>query len=330
MQKFIFRSLVALLAAAVLWLAWVVAVPVTLPSTPYSVAVAPSRTLSQVARSLEAEGVIRNRWVMIALSRISGADRKVKPGLYEFSAPVAMWEVLRRLAEGSPDQGSLTVIEGWTFAQFRQAVAREPDFTHDTARLSDAELLAALGAPETSAEGLFFPSTYFFVPGSSELELYRRAYRTMQQHLSRAWEGRAVDLPYANPYELLIAASLIEKETSREEDRPMVSAVFANRLKIGMRLQTDPSVIYGMGVRFDGNIRKGDLKRDTPYNTYTRGGLPPTPIALPGRAALEAAARPAETRALYFVARGDGSTHFSESLGEHNAAVRQFILKKGQ
>ncbi|RXZ43376.1 endolytic transglycosylase MltG [Crenobacter cavernae] len=330
MQKFIVRSLAIVIAAAALWLAWVVAVPVSLPATPYSVAVGANRTLSQVARSLEAEGVIRNRWVMIALSRITGVDRKVKPGLYEFSAPVAMWEVLKRLAEGSPDQASLTVIEGWSFAQFRQAVARDSDLAHDTAGLSDRQLLATLGAPEDYAEGLFFPSTYFFVPGSSELDVYRRAYRTMQQHLAGAWENRSVDLPYANPYELLIMASLIEKETSREEDRTMVSAVFANRLKIGMRLQTDPSVIYGMGGRFNGNIRKGDLRRDTPFNTYTRAGLPPTPIALPGRAALEAAARPAETRALYFVARGDGSTHFSESLDEHNAAVRQFILKKGQ
>ena len=330
MRSLFIRTLAALLAAGALWLAWVVAVPVSLPTTPYSVTVGPNRTLSQVARTLEEEGAIRNRWVMIALSRASGADRKLKAGLYEFSSPVAMWQILRRLSEGSPDQPSVTVIEGWTFRQFRQALAREKDLKPVSAGWSEDRVMAELGATGQSAEGMFFPSTYFFVPGSSDVDVLRRAYRTMQQHLQSAWDARQEGLPYSNPYEMLIMASLIEKETSKEADRPQVASVFVNRLKIGMRLQTDPSVIYGMGERYQGRIGKEGLRRDTPYNTYTRSGLPPTPIALPGQAALSAAAQPIESRALYFVARGDGTTHFSESLPEHNAAVRKFILKKGE
>ncbi|MDN0084432.1 endolytic transglycosylase MltG [Crenobacter sp. SG2305] len=329
MLKLFVRLIAALLVAAALWLAWVVAVPVPLPQSPYNVIVGPNRTLRQVAYMLERDGLIRNRWVMIALARVGGTDRKIKAGLYEISSPVAMWQLLKRFAEGNPDQASVTVLEGWSFRQFRAVIDREPDLKHDTRGLTEEALLVSIGAPEPRAEGLFFPSTYFFVPGSSDLDLYRRAYRTMQQQLGSAWAQRSVNLPYRSPYELLTMASLVEKETSHEADRPSVAAVFANRLNIGMRLQTDPSVIYGMGAAYHGNISRADLRRDTPYNTYTRSGLTPTPIALPGRAALEAAAHPADTRALYFVARGDGSSQFSETLDEHNAAVRKYILKKG-
>jgi len=329
MLKLFVRLIAGLLAAGVLWLAWVVAVPVPLPQSPYNVIVGPNRTLHQVAYMLERDGMIRNRWVMVALARIGGTDRKIKAGLYEISSPVAMWQLLKRFAEGNPDQASVTVIEGWSFRQFRAAVDREPDLKHDSRGLSEESLLTAIGATEPRAEGLFFPSTYFFVPGSSDLDLYRRAYRTMQQQLNSAWAQRSANLPYSQPYELLTMASLVEKETSQDADRPNVAAVFTNRLNIGMRLQTDPSVIYGMGSAYRGNISRADLRRDTPYNTYTRSGLTPTPISLPGRAALEAAAHPADTRALYFVARGDGSSQFSETLDQHNAAVRKYILKKG-
>ncbi|CUA81614.1 MULTISPECIES: endolytic transglycosylase MltG [Gulbenkiania] len=330
MKKILARTVAALLAALLIWLAWVVVVPVPLPTTPYSVAVGPSRTLSQVARTLESDGVIRNRWVMVGLSRIMGTDRQVKAGLYEFSGPVAMWGLLKRLAEGSPDQAGLTAIEGWTFRQFRQVVDRQKDLVHVTRGWSEERIMMEIGATETRAEGLFFPSTYYYVPGSTDLELYQRAYRTMQQHLQSVWEGRRAELPYHSAYELLTMASLIEKETAHPEDRTMVASVFVNRLRIGMRLQTDPAVIYGMGANYRGNISKADLRRDTPYNTYTRAGLPPTPIALPSRASLDAAAHPAESRALYFVASREGRSQFSETLDEHNAAVREFITKKGR
>ncbi|UDM15460.1 endolytic transglycosylase MltG [Vogesella sp. XCS3] len=325
----LFSLLAALFA---LWLAWVIVVPVTPDRQPYTVTVGLNRTMTQLARTLEDDGAVRNRYVMVALSRVMGVDRKLKPGLYQFGGATAMWQYLNRFADGHPDQSSVTIIEGWRFAQFRNALRKEDDLRQDTAGWSDSRLLAELGVASDSAEGLFFPSTYFYTPGSSDLDVYRRAYQSMQQQLQTVWEARAADLPYTTPYELLTMASLIEKETAHEADRPMVASVFVNRLKIGMRLQTDPSVIYGMGARYNGNIAKADLRRDTPYNTYTRAGLTPTPIALPGRAALDAAANPAQSRALYFVAKGDssGTSQFSETLDEHNAAVRDYILKKGK
>jgi UPF0755 protein len=203
-----------------------------------------------------------------------------------------------------------------------------PALTHDTAGMSDTDLLKAIGAPEVtkaSAEGLFFPDTYLFDKNTSDLAVYKRAYRLMQQRLNEAWASRAPDLPYKTPYDALIMASIVEKETGRAADRPLVAAVFANRLKIGMPLQTDPTVIYGLGSAYGGRLKKKDLQTDTPYNTYTRNGLPPTPIALPGVAALAATMNPASSTALYFVSRGDGSSIFSDNLGEHNKAVDKYI-----
>ncbi|MGC0152427.1 endolytic transglycosylase MltG [Chromobacterium vaccinii] len=312
------------------WLAWAALLPVELPAGGYKLLVGPNRTMKQIARTLEQDGAIRNRQLLVALARLDGADRRIKAGLYRFQGPQSMLDVLLRLSQGRPDEASLTTIEGWTFRQFRQALDRSPDIVHDARPLSDAELMRRLGAPDASPEGLFFPSTYLFTPGVSDMDLYRQAFSTMEQQLAAAWAARKLELPYRTPYELLTMASLIEKETSSEADRPMVAAVFVNRLKKGMRLQTDPSVIYGMGAGYQGNIGKADLRRDTPYNTYTRAGLTPTPIAMPGKAALYAAAQPAETDALYFVARGDGSSQFSSTLEQHNQAVRKYILKKGQ
>jgi len=329
MHRLIGRILAAFALLFALWLAWVVAVPVTPPGSPYTVSVAPNRTMGQLARTLEEDGAIRNRWVMVAISRMMGSDRKLRAGLYQFSGATALWQYLSRFNDGHPDQASVTIIEGWTFRQFRAALRDEEDLRQDSAGWSEQRLLAELGMSEGSVEGLFFPSTYYYLPGSSDVELLRRANQTLMQQLQTVWESRAADLPYQTPYQLLIMASLIEKETAHEEDRSMVASVFVNRLRIGMRLQTDPAVIYGMGERYRGRIGKDALRRDTPYNTYTRAGLTPTPIALVSRAALDAAAHPAPSRALYFVSRGDGSTQFSETLDEHNEAVRQYILKKG-
>jgi UPF0755 protein len=206
----------------------------------------------------------------------------------------------------------------------REALAASPRLKHDTEGMSDRDLLAAIGAAESHPEGLFFPDTYYFDLGSSDLEVYRRSYHAMQEVLARAWAARSEPLPYASPYQALVMASIIEKETGVPDERALISAVFVNRLRIGMRLQTDPSVIYGMGARFDGNLRKEDLLADTPYNSYTRSGLPPTPIALPGEAAIVAALSPAGSRALYFVSTGDGRHQFSSSLEEHNRAVNRY------
>jgi UPF0755 protein len=328
-MKWLIRLLLAALLLFFSWLAWVVWVPVDLPSASYSLTVGPNRTLSQVVRGLKQAGLIKNRTVMIVLARLDGTERNIKTGLYRFDAPVSMWAILARLRAGQPDEASVTVIEGWNFHQFRALLDRSPDLQHQTRDWSDSQILTALSADLPNPEGLFFPSTYYFTPGSSDLEVFRRAYQTMQQQLDVAWQGRSLILPLTSPYQLLILASLVEKETARDQDREMVSAVFVNRLKQPMRLQTDPSVIYGMGDAYKGHISKADLKRDTPYNTYTRDGLTPTPIALPGTASLQAAAHPAASRALYFVARGDGSSYFSETLAEHNGAVRKYILKKG-
>ncbi|SCK06692.1 endolytic transglycosylase MltG [Vogesella sp. LIG4] len=332
MIRQIFQALALLATLLALWLAWVVVVPVVPPKQPYAVTVGPNRTMSQVARALEEDGAIRNRWVMSLLSRMMGVDRRLKPGLYQFGNATAMWQYLSRFGEGHPDQSSVTIIEGWNLRQFRRALQRENDLQHDTADWSDSQILAAMGINGGVAEGLFFPSTYFYTPGSSDMAVYKQAFHALQQQLQAAWEGRAADAPYTNAYQLLIMASLVEKETASEADRGMVASVFVNRLRVGMRLQTDPSVIYGMGEQYHGSIGKADLRRDTPYNTYTRDGLPPTPIALPGRASLQAAANPTPSHALYFVAKNDGSgeSKFSETLDEHNAAVRQYILKKGQ
>jgi len=238
--------------------------------------------------------------------------------------PVSMLELLEIISQGKVSQRQASVIEGWTFKQFRDALNANPDISHDTATLTDAEILQRIGAAETHPEGLFFPDTYYFSGGSSDLLIFKRAYQTMQKHLQQAWLARAPDLPLQNPYQALILASIVEKETGTPSDRSMIAGVFVNRLRKGMLLQTDPTVIYGMGEKFDGNLRKRDLLKDTAYNTYTRRGLTPTPIALPGVAALQAAMHPAQTDALYFVSRGDGSSQFSSTLTAHNRAVNQY------
>jgi UPF0755 protein len=264
----------------------------------------------------------------VLMTRVLRLESRLKSGNYEFKSGITPYEVLQKLALGDTNEDVVTIIEGWTVKRMRAELDTDPSLKHDTAGLTDAQLLAAIGASETSvsnAEGLFFPDTYLFDKGSSDLDIYRRAYRLMQQQLTRAWAQREPGLPYGTPYEALTVASLIEKETSRSADRPLVAAVFANRLRLGMPLQTDPAVIYGIGDEYSGRLRKRDLETDTPYNTYKRRGLPPTPIALPSAASLEAAMKPAATSALYFVSRGDGSSIFSDTLGDHNKAVDKYI-----
>ncbi|MCO6517388.1 aminodeoxychorismate lyase [Snodgrassella communis] len=288
--------------------------------------------ISGVSRTLAANDMIYNRWVFVGTAYMLGMGDKIHRGNYRLPRSVSSWQILQRLRTGKPDSITVQFIEGSTFAQMRRIVDNIPDIEHTTRDWSDSKLLQKLDTDRhyTHAEGLFFPATYDISSDSSDLSLYQQAYNTMQKHLQATWEERRSDLPYQSAYELLIMASLIEKETGHAEDRGKVAAVFVNRLNLHMRLQTDPSVIYGMGSRYKGKIGKADLRRDTPYNTYTRAGLPPSPIALPSKAALEAAAHPASNDYLYFVARNDGTgrSQFSHSLNEHNAAVRQYILKK--
>jgi UPF0755 protein len=256
--------------------------------------------------------------------RIARKDRSIKAGSYEFETAVLPLAVLEMLTAGDETQMALTVVEGWTFDQMRKALAAVSELKHTIDRQTQADLLRSVGMPETMPEGLFFPDTYHFSPGSADVGVLRRAYRAMQERLQAGWQARDPGLPYATPYEALIMASIIEKETGKKSDRKQIASVFVNRLRVGMKLQADPTVIYGMGPQFDGNLRKRDLEADTPYNTYVRAGLPPTPIALPGQASLDAAFHPDPTRYLYFVARGDGTSHFSTTLEEHNRAVSRF------
>jgi UPF0755 protein len=314
--------LAAIGVAGVAW--WAIMTPLTLPRSPFAFEVKPGTSLSAVARELQGAGVLPHSWPMIALARAQGVDRAIKSGSYEIEAGITLRELLGRLTQGDATQTSFVIIEGTTFADVRRALLAQGQVKNTVLDLPDAELMARLGAPGTGVEGRFFPDTYFFSAGSSDLALLRRAHEAMSGRLAAAWEKRADGLPLASADEALILASIVEKETGRPVDRPLVASVFINRLKRGMRLQTDPTVIYGLGDRFDGNLRRRDLDTDTPWNTYTRDGLPPTPIALPSQASLDAVLHPAATEYLYFVARGDGSSQFSTNLPEHNRAVAKF------
>jgi UPF0755 protein len=266
--------------------------------------------------------------LLVLAARLTGRARAMRAGTYALSAGSAPRDLLNLLAAGKVLQMDVRFVEGWTFREWRQKIAAHPDLTQVTATLSDAELMARLGMAGQAPEGLFFPDTYRVDKFSDDLALFARAARAMQEHLQREWRERAADLPYRTPYEALIMASIVERETGAKADREKIAGVFVNRLRVGMRLQTDPTVIYGLGAAFDGNLRRTHLETDTSYNTYTRDGLPPTPIAMPGLASLRAALHPAPTRALYFVARGDGSSQFSATLAEHNAAVDRYQRRR--
>ena len=291
---------------------------------PVGMHVKPGANVRAVARELEQNGVIIAAEPFIWLMRIAKKDGSIKAGSYEFDQPLRPLGVLEILTAGDDVQLALTVVEGWTFDQMRRAIGGISELKHTIDQGSQAELMSKVGITEASPEGLFFPDTYHFAPGSADLAVLKRAYRAMQERLTAGWQARDPNLPYASPYEALIMASIIEKETGRKSDRKQIASVFVNRLRAGMRLQADPTVIYGIGPQFDGNLRKRDLENDTPYNTYVRAGLPPTPISLPGQASLDAAFHPDPTRYLYFVSRGDGTSHFSTSLDEHNRAVSKY------
>ena len=296
----------------------------TLPALPFEFSLKQGVSLKGAAHQLQQEGALSNERMFVMLARLLGKSSQIKAGNYELETAVTPLELLDMLTKGRVTQSELSVIEGWTFSQFRAALNANPDIRHDTAQLSEAEIMQRLGVSENHPEGLFFPDTYHFASGASDLALLKRAYQTMQKYLQENWQTREAGLPLESPYQALILASIVEKETGQPRDRGMIAGVFTNRLRRGMLLQTDPTVIYGMGEQFDGNLRKRDLLADTPYNTYTRAGLPPTPIALPGLASLQAALHPAKTDALYFVARGDGSSEFSATLEKHNRAVNRY------
>jgi len=282
-------------------------------------------TANGVADAVVASGADVPVLLLQAWFRFSGQARLIKAGSYEIVPGTSPRKLLSMLVRGEETLKNVTLVEGWTFSQVLQALQKAEKLTPDTLTLSPETIMEKLGKPGVHPEGRFFPDTYTYAKGSSDLAVLKRAARAMDRRLEAAWSLRNPETPLKSPDEALILASIVEKETGKPTDRGQIGGVFTNRLRIGMPLQTDPTVIYGMGVRFDGNLRKRDLQQDTPYNTYTRTGLPPTPIAMPGKAALLAAVQPAPTKALYFVSRGDGTSEFSENLDGHNRAVNKYI-----
>lgn len=305
---------------------WYVGTPLAISKLPAEFEIPARARFRVAAQRIEDAGIRVGRIEFELLARALDRAQDIKAGSYEITASVTPLQLLDKLTRGDVTQAELRLIEGWTFRQVRAALDASPDLGHDTAGLATAEILSRLGASEPHPEGLFFPDTYLFARGSSDLGVLRRAYAAMQRHLAREWEARDPGVPYASAYEALIMASVVEKETGLAAERDRIAGVLVNRLRIGMRLQVDPSVIYGLGDAFDGNLKKVHLLTDGPYNTYTRAGLPPTPIAMPGLESLRAALRPGKTSALYYVSRGDGSSQFSRNLEEHNRAVRKYQL----
>jgi UPF0755 protein len=317
--------LIALVAAVVAVLAWrELQRPLDAPVERVEIRVAPGSSARAIAHTLRAAGIDVHVESFVAAARAANVTKSLRAGRYAIERGMTLEALIDKLGHGDVLKEHLTIVEGWAWRDMRRALAAQPDLRHDSDRMNDATLMQAIGAPDLPPEGLFAPDTYAFDAGASDLDVLRQAYRAQAARLEQAWQTRVPDLPFKTPYEALIMASIVEKETGLPDERRRIAGVFINRQRRGMLLQTDPTVIYGLGERFDGNLRKRDLLADGPYNTYTRVGLPPTPIALPGRAAIAAALDPEPTRALYFVARGDGSSEFSESLADHNRAVDRY------
>ena len=316
-----------LVALAAGWLSWFATHPLDV-AAPLDLTVRQGAGVSSVARQLGDAGVLTEPWSLRVLARVLGREGAVRAGTYRLERALTPLELLDKLARGDVVLAEMRFVEGTTLRQWLEQIAREPRLRQTLAARDDATVRALLGLGERSAEGWLFPDTYRFAPGIADTEILKRAHAAMKRRLDSAWRERDPGLPLKDPYEALILASIVEKETGAAAERAMVASVFVNRLKRGMRLQTDPTVIYGIGEKFDGNIRKRDLTTDTPYNTYTRDGLPPTPIAMPGAASLLAVAHPAASEYLYFVGKGDGTHHFSPTLEEHNRAVAKYQLKR--
>lgn len=326
LRIFLLALLAAGAAAGAGW--WWVHQPLALRAAPLDLSIEPGTLPKAVAQQVRDAGVNVDPDLLYAWFRLSGQGRQIKAGSYELEAGITPKRLLAKLARGEEALRAVTLVEGWNIRQVRAALARAEMLKPDTQGLSEEALMTRLERPGVHPEGRFFPDTYTYSKGSSDVAVLKRAMRAMDKRLAAAWSQRSPQAAVKTPEEALILASIIEKETGKAADRTLISAVFHNRLRVKMPLQTDPTVIYGMGEAFNGNLRKADLQADTPWNTYTRAGLPPTPIAMPGKASLLAAVQPAEGKYLYFVAKGDGTSHFSDSLDEHNRAVNKY--QRGQ
>ena len=334
MIKGLFKGLVGLVVLALTLAAaayfWVKRpMPLRAPAAnPVDLSIESGTSAKAISQAVVDAGVEASPTLLYAWFRLSGQSRQMRAGNYEIAPGTSPERLLRMLVRGEESLRTVTIVEGWNWRQVRQALAKAENLKPDSRALDDAALMAQFGRPGVAPEGRFYPDTYSYAKGSSDLAVLQRALNSMDKHLKVAWQARLPGVSLKSPEEALILASIVEKETGQGADRPMISGVFNNRMRIGMRLQTDPTVIYGLGEAFDGNLRRIHLQTDNPWNTYTRGGLPPTPIAMPGKAALLAAVQPAKTQALYFVAKGDGSSHFSATLDEHNRAVNRY--QRGQ
>ena len=321
----VFSALIGTIVLAI-WLFSYAKTSLNLTPEAQEITIKPKSGLKSIANQLVNQKVLPSAWQFVVLGKVLRKEPDLKAGEYTLNKNITPYQLLLSLNHGKATQGSITFIEGRTFKQMREKLAQNDAVKSTIQTLSNKEIMALVGKNEPHAEGLFFPDTFYFDRGTQDIVLLKRAYDAMQSKLNIAWNNRSPNLPYKNSYEALIMASIIEKETGKASERPMIAGVFLNRLRIGMRLQTDPTVIYGMGEKYDGNIRRKDLSTDSTYNTYTRFGLPPTPIAMPGLASIQAALHPEKTKALYFVGKGDGSHVFSNSLIEHNRAVAKFQL----
>jgi len=326
--KFLRRCLLLIVFAALAAggaAVWWLQAPLALAADSIEVSIEPGTSPREVANLWAQAGVRSNTFLLYEWFRWSGQARKIRAGSYQIGQGVTPRTLLDKMVRGDEVLATVRLIDGWTFRQFRAELAKAPDLKQTTAAMTEADLMAAIGAPPGQrAEGRFFPDTYAFSKGASDVAVLKRAHRAMQRQLDAAWAERASNTPLKSLDEALTLASIVEKETGAASERGLVAGVFVNRLRIGMPLQTDPTIIYGLGAAFDGNLRKRDLLADGPYNTYLRAGLPPTPISMPGKASLLAAVRPDATKALYFVAKGNGASHFSDNLADHNRAVNQY------
>ena len=325
-MKKLIRLIVIFSFAFAAWMGYFAYTPIQLKNESVDFDIEAGSRFRVVSKQLVTQQVLKESLSFEVLARLLGQASDLKAGIYIIKNGTTPLILLDQITSGTTGQSGVTFIEGWTFAQMRQALNENDTVKHMTMGETDAQILKEIGAEETNPEGLFFPDTYFFTPNTSDRDILKRAYLTMQNKMDKAWSKKAEGLPYQSAYQAIIMASIVEKETGKASERPQIAGVFINRLKVGMRLQTDPTVIYGLGERFDGNLRKQDLLTDTAYNTYTRDGLPPTPIAMPGLGAIHAALHPAPTKALYFVGKGDGSHAFSATLTEHNNAVIRYQL----
>jgi len=302
--------------------------PLTAEKWPVKVTIKSGTNFGHLLKDLHGRQLIENRKYFSWYVRSENLAQKIKAGNYVFSKGTTPVQLLDKVVDGEVVQYSSTIVEGWTFRQMLAVLHQHKHIDKKLTGLSDSEITQALSLPKEHPEGQFLPDTYLFPEGTTDIQFLSRASQAIYRYLESEWPGRDENLPLKSSYEALILASIVEKETGVAKERPAIAGVFIRRLQKGMRLQTDPTVIYGMGEQFDGNIRRRDLKKDTPYNSYTRYGLPPTPIALPGKAAIDAVMHPADGNSLYFVAKGDGSHQFSATLEEHNRAVRRYQLRK--